>query len=373
MLRELADTRWVLAGAIGLPTNPNRGRYHVSIFFSDDDNAAEDSPPNGSRSTRRPMLVALLAVIALVGVGSLIAGVLYVVAIDRAVNQNLQHASDQLPAETPSANGETPRPKRTGEAINYVLLGSDSRSTDSAGGRSDVLMVMHLSGDRESAYMISFPRDMYVPIPGHGKDKINAAFAYGGPPLTVRTLEGMLGTRMDHVALIDFEGFINLTQELGGVTVYNKYPSVSAGYKFPVGNVTVQGEEALAYVRERKQLPHGDLDRAERQRAVLQAILAKGLAKETISNPLKFVSFVRGVSRHVTVDDQLTDAQLRKTALSLRLTPSDIHMLQAPISGFSTSPANQSIDIVDQKKLKELAKALQTDQMAEYLQKYPEG
>ena len=372
MLRELADTRWVLAGAIGLPTNPNRGRYHVSIFFSDDDNAAEDSPPNESRSSRRPMLVALLAVIALVGVGSLVAGVLYVVAIDRAVNQNLQHASDQLPAETPSA-GETPRPKRTGEAINYVLLGSDSRSTDSAGGRSDVLMVMHLSGDREGAYMISFPRDMYVSIPGRGKDKINAAFAYGGPPLTVRTLEGMLDTRMDHVALIDFEGFINLTQELGGVTVYNKYPSVSAGYKFPVGNVTVQGEQALAYVRERKQLPHGDLDRAERQRAVLQAILAKGLAKETVSNPLKFVSFVRGVSRHVTVDDQLTDAQPRKTALSLRLTPSDIHMLQAPISGFGTSPTNQSIDVVDQKKLKELAKALETDRMDTYVDKYPKG
>jgi LCP family protein required for cell wall assembly len=344
----------------------------MSIFFSDDA-PVEDSPQNGSRPKRHGLLVALLAIVALVGVGSLIAGVLYVVAIDRAVNQSLQHASDQLPAETPSANGETPRPKRTGEAINYVLLGSDSRSTDSAGGRSDVLMVMHLSGDRESAYMISFPRDMYVPIPGHGKDKINAAFAYGGPPLTVRTLEGMLSTRMDHVALIDFEGFINLTQELGGVTVYNKYPSVSAGYKFPVGNVTVQGEEALAYVRERKQLPHGDLDRAERQRAVLQAILAKGLAKETISNPLKFVSFVRGVSRHVTVDDQLTDAELRKTALSLRLTRSDIHMLQAPISGFGTSPSKQSIDIVDQKKLKELAKALQTDQMAEYVQKYPEG
>ena len=96
-------------------------------------------------------------------------------------------------------------------------------------------MVMHLAADRKSAYMISFPRDMYVPIPGHGKNKINAAFAYGGPQLTVRTLEGLLNTRMDHVALIDFEGFIKLTEELGGVKVYNKYASVSWGY-FPVGN-----------------------------------------------------------------------------------------------------------------------------------------
>ena len=317
----------------------------------------------------------MLAIAALVVVGSLVAAALYVVSIDRAVNQNLQRGTQQLPAETPTAEGEEARPPKTdGKAVNYVLLGSDSRvKTDAGQGRSDVLMVMHLSGDRKSAYLISFPRDMYVPIPGHGKDKINAAFAFGGPPLTVRTVEGLVDTRMDHVALIDFEGFINLTDELGGVTVYNKYPSVSQGYEFPVGNVTLRGEQALAYVRERKQLPHGDLDRAERQRVVLQAILAKGLAKETISNPLKFISFVRGVSRYVTVDEQLTDSDLRKTAISLRLKPGDIQSLQAPISGFGTSPNNQSIDIVDQKKMKELAKALQTDRMDTYVERYPDG
>jgi LCP family protein required for cell wall assembly len=322
---------------------------------------------------RRLWLPLILASAALVVVGSLVAGAMYVFSIDRAVNQNLQRGTEQLPAETPTAEGEEPRPPKTdGRAINYVLLGSDSRvKTDASQGRSDVLMVMHVAGDRKSAYMISFPRDMYVPIPGYGKNKINAAFAFGGPQLTVRTVEGLLDTRMDHVALIDFEGFINLTEQLGGVTVYNKYPSLSWGHKFPVGNVTLRGEEALAYVRERKQLPHGDLDRAERQRVVLQAILAKGLAGETISNPLKFVSFVRGVSRYVTVDDQLTESELRKTALSLRLTSNDIRSLQAPIAGFGTSPAKQSIDIVDQKKLKELAKALQTDQMDKYVAKYP--
>src|ERR671910_1307606 len=343
----------------------------MSMFFEAE--SSDDTAPGAvAPRKRRLWLPLLLASAALVVVGSLVAGALYVVSIDRAVNQNLQRGTQQLPAETPSAEGEKARPpKAEGEAVNYVLLGSDSRvKTDAGQGRSDVLMVMHLAGDRKSAYMISFPRDMYVPIPGHGKNKINAAFAFGGAPLTVRTVEGLVKTRMDHVALIDFEGFIDLTEELGGVTVYNKYPSVSQGYDFPVGNVTLRGEEALAYVRERKQLPHGDIDRAERQRVVLQAILAKGLAKETISNPLKFVSFVRGVSRYVTVDEQLTESELRKTALSLRLTPSDIHMLQAPISGFGTSPTNQSIDIVDQKKLKELAKALKTGQMDTYVDKY---
>lgn len=342
--------------------------------MNDAQSADQDAGAPATRRTRRTWLAAVLTAVALLLVGALIAGALYALSIDRAVNDNLRHNSDQLPAETPTAKGEKSRPaKGSDEAINYVLMGSDSRDIGNAGhGRSDVLMVMHLTADRRDAYMISFPRDMYVPIPGHGKNKINAAFAFGGPQLTVRTLEGLLDTRMDHVVLIDFEGFIQLTEELGGVRVYNKYASVSGGYNFPVGNVTLRGEEALAYVRERKQLPHGDLDRAERQRVVLQAILAKGLARETVSNPFKFVNFARGVARHVSVDDRLTEHELRKTALSLRMRSKDVHMLQAPISGFGTSPTKQSIDVVDRKKLAQLAKALRNDQMDTYLEKYPE-
>ena len=108
-----------------------------------------------------------LSVVALLIVAALAAGVIYAVSIDRAVNGNLQHNSDQLPAETPTAKGESPPGKGLRTAVNYVLMGSDSRDIGDAGhGRSDVLMVMHLAADRKSAYMISFPRDMYVPIPG---------------------------------------------------------------------------------------------------------------------------------------------------------------------------------------------------------------
>jgi polyisoprenyl-teichoic acid--peptidoglycan teichoic acid transferase len=352
-----------------------RGLFVSLSVMNDGQSADPDTDPPVTRRKRRTWLAAVLTAVALLLVGALIAGALYAFSIDRAVNDNLQHSTEQLPAETPTAKGEKARPaKGSGEAINYVLMGSDSRNVGNAGqGRSDVLILMHLAADRKNAYMISFPRDMYVPIPGHGKNKINAAFAYGGPQLTVRTLEGLLDTRMDHVALIDFEGFIQLTEELGGVKVYNKYGSVSGGYNFPVGNVTLRGEQALAYVRERHQLPHGDLDRAERQRVVLQAILAKGLGKETVSNPFKFVNFARGVARHVSVDDRLTERELRKTALSLRMRPNDVHMLQAPISRFGTSPTKQSIDIVDKKQLAELAKALRNDEMDSYVEEYPEG
>jgi LCP family protein required for cell wall assembly len=369
----IARTRWQRRQVSAEHLRVDSGVYVSQIFTDDAESEDPDTGPAAQRRRRRTWLALGLATGALLIVGALIASALYVVSIDQAVHDNLRRSSGQLPAETPAA-GEEPRPaKSPGKAVNYVLMGSDSRDVSNAGhGRSDVLMVMHLSADRKSAYMISFPRDMYVPIPGHGKNKINAAFAFGGPPLTVRTLEGLLDTRMDHVALIDFEGFIKLTEELGGVTVYNKHPSNSGGYNFPVGDITLRGQEALAYVRERKQLPRGDLDRAERQRIVLQAILAKGLAKETISNPAKFVSFARGVAQHVTVDDQLTESELRKTALSLRLRAKDVYMLQAPISGFGTSPTNQSIDIVDKKRLAQLATALQNDKMDKYLDKYPE-
>ena len=83
-------------------------------------------------------------------------------------------------------------------------------------------MVVHLNKKRNQAYIVSFPRDMYVDIPGYGKNKINAAYAFGGVPLTVRTLERLTATRMDHVVLVDFEGFIALTEDLDGVTVTNK-------------------------------------------------------------------------------------------------------------------------------------------------------
>jgi len=280
------------------------------------------------------------------------------------------------PAEPPdrASNEPPPKPRSSGgktTAVDYVLMGSDSRDTANAGaGRSDTLMVLHLAADRKDAYLVSFPRDLYVPIPDHGKNKINAAFAFGGPQLTVRTLQQLLGTRMDHVALIDFDGFIELTEQLGGVTVHNEHASASRGYTFPQGNITLKGDQALAFVRERYELPNGDLDRAERQRQVVKAILAKGMSPQTLADPAKFTGFVSGISQHLTIDDQLTDSEIRKTALSLRMTADDVHLLQAPISGFGTVDG-MSIDVVDRARMADLATALREDRMDDYLEQHP--
>ena len=137
-----------------------------------------------------------------------------------------------------------------------MLLGKDkSDPNNDDPGRSDTILVVHLNAKRNKAYIISFPRDMYVAIPGHGRNKINAAYACGGPALTVRTLEGLTETRMDHVVEIDFEGFIQLTEDLGGVTVTNKTEFSSHGFDYPKGKIEIEGEQALWFVRERKALP----------------------------------------------------------------------------------------------------------------------
>lgn len=345
----------------------------MSVFFSDDEPAP--TPPRKSRRRGTRLALGVLGLVTVLVAVALVAGSAYVATVSHSVSENLQH-DQELPPEIPVGPGAFPRPHKAGaaaNAVNYVVIGSDSRTSAAGQGRSDALMVLHLAGDRKSAALISFPRDLYVPIPGHGRNKINAAFALGGTSLTVRTLEGLLGARMDHVAVINFEGFVALTEQLGGVTVDNPHPSVSQGYAFPAGPVTVSGPEALAYVRERKQLPRGDLDRAERQRLVARAVIAKGLSRQTLLNPVAFRRFVGGLARQVSVDDGLTVAELRKTALSLRFAPDRIASVQAPIRGFGTSTSGQSIDLVDQTRLRELADALQDDRVAEYVAEHPEG
>jgi anionic cell wall polymer biosynthesis LytR-Cps2A-Psr (LCP) family protein len=178
---------------------------------------------------------------------------------------------------------------------------------------------------------------------------------------------------MDHVVLIDFDGFIRLTEDLHGVTVTNKTAFTSHGFDYPKGKITVAGEEALWFVRERHQLPGGDLDRAENQRNVIKAVVQKGLSAKVISDPATFTTFIGNVAKHLTVDNELSDGEIRRTALSLRLGAKDIELLQAPISGFGTSRDGQSIDVVDTAKLAELSTALKKDKLSEYLKKYPQG
>ncbi|WP_230953897.1 LCP family protein [Propionibacterium freudenreichii] len=270
------------------------------------------------------------------------------------------------------------QPIEPGKPINFVLMGTDNRPGVS-GARSDSLIVAQLSGDREHLYLVSFLRDMWVTIPANkvvqkdSKAKINAAYSWGGSALTIKTLQNLTGVQMDHAVIIDFPGFVSLTDELGGVTVYNPQKSTINGHTFAQGNITISGEEALLYVRERYDLANGDLDRAARQRAVITAIIEKSMSADVISNPKKFNDVLKVYSKSTTVDSGLTPTTIRKIATSLRFKDgSSIVQVQAPISGFGKSKDGQAYDIVDEQGLAELSSALKNDRMADYVANHPQ-
>jgi LCP family protein required for cell wall assembly len=222
-------------------------------------------------------------------------------------------------------------------------------------------MVLHLNQDHQGASLISFPRDMKVPIEGHGTNKINSAYAFGGGPLAVTTLENLLGVRINHVAVINFDGFVALTEQLGGVTVDNPYASESRGFKFPAGSITLQGDQALAYVSEIDELPGGDASRTERQRLVMQAMFSKVASKGMLLNPVKFNQFMGSAAQQVSVDQNLTTSQLRDTGMSVRFNPADLLSIEAPDEDAGSA------------QLAELKTALRDDTVADYAARHPNG
>ena len=119
-------------------------------------------------------------------------------------------------------------------------------------------------------------------------------------------------------------------------------------------------------------LPRGDFDRAANERNVVRAIIAKTLSAKIITDPGRLVSVVTGAAEHLTVDKGLTNSKIRSTALSLRLTDKDVHLITAPVSGQATK-RGQRVDVVDKAKLAELRTALREDKVNEYLAKYPQG
>lgn len=272
-------------------------------------------------------------------------------------NESMMPTSSERPTRQPS--------DLDGQALNFMLLGTDIDEYGSS--RSDSLIVAHLTADRKHLYLISFTRDMWVYIPGHGYSKINAAYSLGGPALTVETVESLLDVPMDFAVAIDYDGFMELTTILGGVTVYNEFETVTEGVHLPQGYITIQGWEALSYVRERYNLPNGDLDRAARQRQVLKAIIEKATSPAVLGNPVKLSAMIKHVGSIAEVDSGLTGDVILSLATSLKFGPDSIRTLQAPISGFGKSPDGlQDVNVVDQYRLTQLGNALRDGTMEEY-------
>ena len=315
------------------------------------------------RRRRLGLLVALGALLTVLVV--LVGGSgVYLYEVDRSVTANISRGLQLTP--------DTKRPTRDAVAVdtlNYLLIGRDEGDKDNP-ERNDALMLVHLNQAHDLAYVVSFPRDLLLDE-AEGAGRTLGSTYDGGDDVSsaVSAVESLTSTPVDHVATIDFAGFVGLTEELGGVSVDNRRPFESHGHAYPAGRLTLSGEEALSYVR---QGSADDRSRAERQRDMLKAILTKGLSPEMLARPQQLTRFLGLAAKRVQVDSTLSDAELRSTALSLRLRPSSIQLLSAPTEK-ATRMGSKTVEPVDEAQMRELGQALRTDQVAAYAKRYPTG
>ncbi|MGH3357283.1 MAG: LCP family protein [Nocardioidaceae bacterium] len=304
--------------------------------------AGDDGPTDAEAAEPKPRHRVRKA---LIGLG--VCAVL-LIALVAGVGLYLQHQLTSQIDRIPDAfTGLENRPAKSGDAVNILLMGSDRRSESQTTGadagadswvpgaqRSDTMMVLHIDGDRRGASVVFIPRDSYVDIPGHGRDKINAALSYGGPSLAVETIENLAGVRIDHLALIDWAGFERLTDALGGVTVEvsETVRDTKNDHIWTKGTHSLDGEEALLYVRQRYGLPGGDFDRIKRQQAFLRALMAETLSGDTMRSPTTLYDVLDAVTANLSVDEDWEVGDMRRLAWDLRgLRTADVDFTTVPI------------------------------------------
>jgi LCP family protein required for cell wall assembly len=257
------------------------------------------------------------------------------------------------------ARFEEERPTALAEdARNILLIGSDSRSgeenarygRDAGTERSDTVILLHLSAGRRSATAVSVPRDLMVDVPGCRRPDgsrsepvftmFNSAFAVGGSACTIRTVEKLTDIRVDHHVVVDFDGFKDMVDAVGGVEVCLREPvdDEDAGLRLPAGRVTLDGEQALGYVRARKTLGDGsDTSRMERQQRFLGALVNKVSGNDVLLNPVKLYPVLDAATSSLTTDPELASLRgLYDLARGLREIPTArVRFLTVPREPYS--------------------------------------
>ena len=327
---------------------------------------------------RRPLRTALLVATGLLTVVTIVLAV-----VVSAFVSGLAHRYDAGRTVIESAFPDAARPAPAGDAedaVNVLLIGSDSRARSdpdqdrAGGGRSDVLMVAHVSGDRRHASLVSILRDSWVDVPGHGSAKINAAYSWGGVPLTVQTVEQLLDVRIDHVAEIDFAGFAGMTDALGGVTVESSTAFDARGHHFRVGPNHLDGAAALAFVRERYAFADADRTRVRNQQAFLRALVQRVVSEDTLTSPGRIRQFVSSSSEYLSVDPGLDFSTLVGLGWSLRdFRAQDLDTVTLPSAGGGTSDDGQSYVRVDQSAVASLSIALRSDDLSGWIATHAAG
>ncbi|MFF5858018.1 LCP family protein [Streptomyces sp. NPDC012751] len=259
---------------------------------------------------------------------------------------------------------------RAGHGMNLLLVGTDGRDKISEGDRrayrlggqpchcTDTMMIVHIAEDRERATVVSLPRDSYAEVPAHtdrnsGRRhgphpvRLNAAYAEGGPQLTIRTVENMTHVKIDHYLEVDFTSFMKTVDVLGGVEVCTPVPLKDryTGLDLAAGTHTLRGGRALQYVRARHLDGASDLGRMKRQQRFLAALIEKATSSGVLLNPMRFRDVTRAVLGSVRADagfgtDELLDlgrAMRDFSPSSSEFTTVPIGQMNYPVKGIGTT------------------------------------
>jgi len=258
-------------------------------------------------------------------------------------------------------NGLDNRPEKVNSALNYLVVGSDNREgltkaqirklrvggvNVAAGGRSDTMLMVHISKSRDSAYIVSLPRDTLVTIPAHistdGKSqippragKLNSAFSFGGAPLLIETIEGMTNLKIDHYVEVSFAGFVGVVDALGGIEVCSKVDinDPKSHLVMSAGRHILDGLDALKYVRTRDFDGRGDIGRMERQQQFVSAVIRKATSSGTLLNPIKLANFYQASISSVKMDEGVNKNDLLTLGKQLRnLSSGNVRTLTVPLS-----------------------------------------
>ena len=302
----------------GSPNEPTQAVPRGSAWPAQPPRAPGPGGPRGGRRGERRwlrpkrillILATLVVVVVLAGVG------LYF-----NLNSKLTRVNVLVPTSLTSAG------------TNWLIAGSDSRGGlsrteedqlalghDISGGRTDTILVLHMPANGTRPTLVSIPRDSYVPIPGHGYNKINAAYSLGGPKLLIQTVQNVTGLRIDHYMSIGFGGLVAVVNDVGGVTLCLPGPvkDPKAGVNLKKGCQTLTGAQALGFVRTRE-FPLGDLQREQDQRALLKSLLSKMTSPGTLINPFAVIPAASGAASSLTVDQGTSLSQLVSVAFALK-------------------------------------------------------
>jgi LCP family protein required for cell wall assembly len=289
--------------------------------------SAAGSPASTRHDVKRGFIVGLAVVATVLSVG--------VVAVSGWAWSTYNGFKSDIRRVNAIGGAGKPTHDLDGKDQNILVVGNDDRDTatnaelrqlgttrDGGSYNTDTMMLMHLPANGQKATVISFPRDSYVAIPGHGMAKLNSAYIDGmqdhhgdkaaGARLLVQTIENLTGFTIDHFVQVDLLGFYRISNAIGGVQVdlCAAQHERNSGINLPKGISTIKGKQALAFVRQRYGLPGSDLDRIKRQQYFLSAAFRKVSNAGTLLNPFKLQKLLKAVSTSLQMDDSMDPLKL---------------------------------------------------------------